>query len=145
MRIGRSFRIQRLDHRATIPRRAHHLDAAYDLISLEPLSLRPGIVSLASTGLALAVPSGHAGLVLPRSGLALDHSITVLNAPGLIDPGYTGEIQILLINLGRRDVHLAAGARVAQLLLLPLARVRLREVRGHVRSVRGSQGFGSTG
>ena len=97
------------------------------------------------TGLRLAIPEGHAGLILPRSGLALKHGITVLNAPGLIDAGYRGEIQVLLINHGTEPVTLERGERIAQLVIQPVAQARLVETERLPDSSRGESGFGSTG
>jgi dUTP pyrophosphatase len=97
------------------------------------------------TGLRLAIPEGHAGLILPRSGLALKHGITVLNAPGLIDAGYRGEIQVLLVNHGAEPVTLERGERIAQLVIQPVAQARLVETERLPDSTRGETGFGSTG
>src|SRR5262249_19359081 len=97
------------------------------------------------TGLAIAIPPGYAGLVLPRSGLALRHGVTVLNAPGLIDAGYRGEVKVLLVNHDREPATLARGERIAQLVIQPTARARLEIVAPLPTSERGSGGFGSTG
>ena len=109
-----------------------------------PLSLAPGARALVATGLALALPEGFEGQIRPRSGLALKHSVTVLNSPGTIDSDYRGEIGVLLVNLGETPFVVERGMRIAQLVIAPVARVRL--VEGEVPpSDRGTGGFGSTG
>ena len=120
-------------------------DAAFDLSCVEAFSLVPGERALVRTGVAIALPDGYAGLVLPRSGLALRAGVTVLNAPGLIDSGYRGEIGVLLINHGTEPVTLGRGERIAQLVIQPVARATLVEVRELEGSQRGTGGFGSTG
>ena len=97
------------------------------------------------TGLAVAIPDGHAGFVQPRSGLAARHGITVVNSPGLIDSGYRGELQVLLINLGREPFTIASGDRIAQLVVLPIVRANLQVVDTFEESARGEGGFGHTG
>ena len=107
--------------------------------------MEPGGRALVPTGIALAIPPGYAGLVLPRSGLALRHGVTVLNAPGLIDAGYRGEVKVLLINHDRMPVTVARGERIAQLVLQRIERAELHEVAELPTSERGHGGFGSTG
>ena len=119
-------------------------DAGLDL-SLEAVTLEPGDRRLVPTGLAVAIPEGHAGLVLPRSGLAMQKGVTVLNAPGLIDSGYRGELKVLLINHGAAAVGIERGERIAQLVIQPVAHARLVEVERLPDSARGEGGFGSTG
>jgi len=109
------------------------------------MTLEPGARALVPTGLAVAIPSGYAGLVLPRSGLALRHGLTLLNAPGLIDAGYRGEIKVLLINHDRASVTVARGERIAQLVLQRVERAELVEVQELPPTDRGDGGFGSTG
>ena len=109
------------------------------------VTLAPGARALVPTGIALAIPPGFAGFVLPRSGLALRHGVTLLNAPGLIDAGYRGEVQALLINHGEAPVTLERGDRIAQLVVQRVERVALTPVTSLTPSARGVGGFGSTG
>ena len=140
------LRIQRLDPRAVTPRRAHPGDAGLDLHTLEPLHLAPGERVVARTGIAVEIPPGHAGLVLPRSGLARRSGLALVNAPGLIDAGYRGELQVLLLNTDRHQpVELDAGDRVAQLVLVAVALPDVEVVPELAGSARGSGGFGSSG
>src|SRR5436853_73098 len=111
----------------------------------EAVTLAPGARALVPTGVAVAIPSGYAGLVLPRSGLALRHGVTVLNAPGLIDAGYRGEVKVLLVNHDREPASFARGERIAQLVIQPVARAHLDVVDHLPNSQRGEGGFGSTG
>jgi dUTP pyrophosphatase len=108
-------------------------------------ALEPGGRELVPTGLRVAIPDGYAGLVMPRSGLALRSGVTVLNAPGLVDSGYRGEIGVLLVNHGAEPVTIQRGERIAQLVIQPVARAELVEVRDLPGSRRGASGFGSTG
>lgn len=135
----------RLDKELSPPEPAQPGDAGFDLRTAEDLLLEPGGRVAAPTGLAIAFPPGHAALVLPRSGLAAKHGVGVVNAPGLIDSGYRGEIKVLLINHGDEAVRLARGERVAQLLFVGLADPEWREVDALPDSERGTGGFGSTG
>lgn len=146
-----------------VPDKAHPDDAAYDLCAAEGVSIAPGERKLVATGLRLAIPEGHAGLVLPRSGLAANHGITILNAPGLIDPGYRGEIFVPLVNLNfdfRWDASMAVcsigkpytvekGDRIAQLLIVKTADARLvytdPDYFNIQATTRGEGGFGSSG
>ncbi len=122
-------------------------DAAIDLPSRVEAVIEPGLRSLVPTGFAIAVPDGWCGLVLPRSGLALNHGLTVLNTPGLIDAGYRGEVQVILINHGDEPVSIERGQRIAQLLLQPAPEVELVEVDELPPAIddRGERGFGSSG
>jgi dUTP pyrophosphatase len=130
---------------ATVPEQAYAGDAGLDLATCEPLSLKPGERSLVSTGLAVAIPEGHAGFVLPRSGLAARHGLTLVNAPGLIDSGYRGEIKLVLLNTDTEQRFTAeAGERLAQLVVLPYPLVRPLEVSELDATVRGERGFGSS-
>jgi dUTP pyrophosphatase len=136
----------RLDERAYLPSRAHEGDAGLDLSAIEGNSIAPGERVLVRTGLAVAIPAGCAGLVLPRSGLASRHGVTVANAPGLIDAGYRGEIQVLLVNLDRSEsFRFEAGERIAQLLVVSFPDVEPTEVRELDSTSRGDGGFGSSG
>ncbi|MBM4442435.1 MAG: dUTP diphosphatase [Candidatus Rokubacteria bacterium] len=138
--------IKRLDPAVPLPRYARTSDAGLDLHAAEDATLAPGARALVGTGLALAIPPGYAGLVLPRSGLALRRGVTVLNAPGLIDAGYRGELKVLLVNHDPREtVTLARGERIAQLVVQAVASVELVEVDELPDSDRGDGGFGSTG
>ncbi len=116
-----------------------------DLRASEAATLEPGGRRLVPTGVAVAIPEGYAGLVLPRSGLALQQGVTVLNAPGLIDSGYRGELKVLLVNHGIEAVAIARGERIAQLVIQPVTQARLVEVDQLPNSARGDGGFGSTG
>jgi len=135
----------RLDRELPLPAYARPGDAGLDLSASESVKLEPGERRLVPTGLAIAIPEGHAGLVLPRSGLAMQKGVTVLNAPGLIDSGYRGEVKVLLINHGPVVVAIERGERIAQLVIQAVARARLVEVERLPDSARGGGGFGSTG
>jgi dUTP pyrophosphatase len=138
--------VRRLDPRAVIPARAHPGDAGLDLVAIEARELAPGGRAAVPTGLAVAIPAGHAGLVVPRSGLARRHGVTVANAPGLIDAGYRGELLVLLVNLGEEPHRVEPGERIAQLLVVPLALPAPAEVDTLPESDgRGEGGFGSSG
>jgi dUTP pyrophosphatase len=138
--------ISRLRADAVLPERAYAGDAGLDLASCERVELGPGERALVPTGLAVAIPDGHAGFVLRRSGLAANHGVTVLNAPGLVDSGYRGELRVILLNTDRTETFVVEpGMRIAQLLVLPLPRVELQEVDELPASERGEGGFGSSG
>jgi dUTP pyrophosphatase len=137
--------VRRLDPAVALPAYAHPGDAGLDLSAAEAVTLEPGARTLVPTGIAVALPAGYAGLVMPRSGLAARHGVTVLNAPGLIDAGYRGEIKVLLINHGPDRVTLARGDRVAQLVVTPVAHARLEPVDDLPDTERGGGGFGSSG
>jgi dUTP pyrophosphatase len=137
--------IRRLRPDAELPRHAYDGDAGVDLAACERAVLEPGARAVISTGLAVEVPEGYAGLVLPRSGLAARHGIGVVNAPGLIDSGYRGEIRVVLINSDREEAFtVEPGMRIAQLVIAPVAAVRLVEVEELAGSERGVRGFGSS-
>lgn len=142
---GPRLRLRRLHPDAVVPAYAHPGDAGLDLTAVEPVRLAPGERSAVPTGWAVAVPDGWVGLVHPRSGLAVRHGLTVANAPGTVDAGYRGELQVLLVNLGAGPVALEAGTRVAQLLLQRVGRARVEEVDVLDGTERGEGGFGSTG
>jgi dUTP pyrophosphatase len=140
------LRFIRLSEQATLPTRAHDSDAGLDLYAAEGARIGPGQRVSVGTGLAVAIPEGLAGLVLPRSGLALKNGISLVNSPGLIDPGYRGEVRVLLLNTDQTsEFRLAAGDRVAQLLLVPIALASPLESDSLDNTVRGGSGFGSTG
>jgi dUTP pyrophosphatase len=137
---------RKLDPAVALPRPAHNGDAGLDLTANEDVVVAPGERALIGTGLAVAIPEGHAGLVLPRSGLASRHGLTLANAPGLIDAGYRGEITIAVVNLDRGEkVEIRRGDRIAQLLVVPFAQVEPVDVAALPPSARGEGGFGSTG
>jgi dUTP pyrophosphatase len=138
--------VHRLDERAVVPRRAHEGDAGMDLHALEGATISPGDRAMVRTGIAIELPRGHAGLVLPRSGLAARHGIALVNAPGLIDEGYRGEIRVLLLNTDRtRSFTVEPGARIAQLVVVAVPHVEVVERDGLAGTARGDGGFGSTG
>lgn len=125
---------------------AHPGDAGADLTSREALTLLPGERALISTGVSIALPDGHVAFVVPRSGLAAKHGITVVNSPGTVDAGYRGEIKVTLLNTdARTPFDIAIGDRIAQLIVMPVVRARFVPVDTHPESVRGEGGFGSTG
>ncbi len=135
----------RLDPELSVPQRAHHADAGIDLYAAAGAVLAPGEWAMIATGIAVAIPEGHAGLVAPRSGLAARHGVSVVNGPGVIDAGYRGEIRVILINHGSQPLELERGDRVAQLLVVPVALPELVEVDELPDSARGAGGFGSSG
>jgi dUTP pyrophosphatase len=141
-----SLRFRRLVPAATPPSRAHAGDAGYDLHAAEPVTLGPGERAVVGTGIALAIPAGHAGLVLPRSGLAFKHGIALVNAPGLIDSGYRGELRVLLLNTDRESpFDVEPGDRIAQLVVVRVEALQLEELEELEETARGDAGFGSTG
>jgi dUTP pyrophosphatase len=140
------LRLTKLSEKATLPTRAHDSDAGLDLYAAESARLAPGARVSIGTGLALAIPEGLAGLVLPRSGLALKHGVTLINSPGLIDPGYRGEVRVVLLNTDPTlDYVCKPGDRIAQLLLVPIARAAPIQADALNASARGEGGFGSSG
>ena len=140
------IRVQRLDPELPLPRQQHTDDAGYDLHARERVALAPGGRALVPTGLAIAIPSGYAGFVLPRSGLALRHGITCLNTPGLIDPLYRGELKVLLVNTDRSESFTVdRGDRIAQLVIQRIEHVHWQEVERLDATERDTFGFGSTG
>ena len=142
---GPELRIERLVPEAALPSYAHPGDAGLDLATIEDAVLAPGERRALRTGLRVAVPDGHVGLVHPRSGLAARHGVTVANAPGTIDAGYRGELIVLLVNLGDAPVRIARGERIAQLVVQRVERARVVEVEELDGTSRGDGGFGSTG
>ena len=141
-----TLEVQRLQETATLPSRAYDGDAGLDLYAAHAARLQPGQRSSIGTGIAVAIPPGHAGLVLPRSGLALRHGIALVNAPGLIDAGYRGEVRVLLLNTDRLETfEVAAGERIAQLLVVAFAALEVGEVTELSPSQRSERGFGSSG
>jgi dUTP pyrophosphatase len=140
------LRVARLHQDARLPARAHPGDAGLDLYAAEPASIAAGERASVGTGIAVAIPEGHAGLVLPRSGLAARHGITLPNAPGLIDSGYRGELRVLLLNTDPSgSFEVAPGDRIAQLVVTPVAEAVPVEVEALEETARGLAGFGSSG
>ena len=141
-----TLRFTRLSEAARPPARAHDGDAGYDLHAAEAVVLQPGERASVGTGIAVAIPDGQAGLVLPRSGLAARHGIALVNAPGLIDAGYRGEVRVLLLNTDREQAfEVAPGDRIAQLILVRFETPDLVELPSLDETARGAGGFGSTG
>lgn len=130
---------------AVVPSRAYDGDAGLDLASCEHVVLEPGARATVGTGLAVAVPDGYAGFVQPRSGLAARHGITIVNAPGLVDAGYRGEVRVVLLNTDAREPFVVEpGMRIAQLVVVPVASAEPVEVEELPESERGVRGFGSS-
>lgn len=144
-------RIVRLPHAADLPLPAYQsaLAAGLDLLAAvpadAPLALAPGARALVPTGVAIALPAGFEGQVRPRSGLAARHGITVLNTPGTVDADYRGELQVILVNLGAESFLVSRAMRIAQLIIAPVQRIKLREVDALDATARAQGGFGSTG
>jgi dUTP pyrophosphatase len=137
--------VRRVRPDATLPSRAYDGDAGLDLPAAEAVVLAPGERAVVGTGLAVAVPDGHAGFVQPRSGLAAKHGITIVNAPGLVDSGYRGEVTVVLLNTGDRPFEVEPGMRIAQFVVLPVASVEPVEVAELPETERGERGYGSSG
>jgi dUTP pyrophosphatase len=137
--------VRRLREDAVIPERAYAGDAGLDLAACDRFELGPGERAVVGTGLAVAIPDGHAGFVQPRSGLAARHGLSVVNAPGLIDSGYRGEIRVVLLNTDLREAFVVEpGMRIAQLVVLPVPELELVESDELPDSERGVRGFGSS-
>jgi dUTP pyrophosphatase len=137
--------IRRLREDAVLPERAYAGDAGLDLTACERHELGPGERATVGTGLAVAIPQGHAGFVQPRSGLAARHGLTVVNSPGLVDAGYRGEIRVVLLNTDAREPFtVEPGMRIAQLVIVPVVLPEPREVTELPASERGERGFGSS-
>ena len=137
--------LKRLDPNLPIPRHAHEGDGGVDLHATEATTLAPGERTMMPTGIAIAIPEGFAGLVVPRSGLAARQGISIVNAPGLVDSGYRGELKVILVNLGAEPVDVERGDRIAQLVIVAVETQEYVEVDELPDSVRGEGGFGSTG
>ena len=137
--------IQRLSPQAQLPQRAHQGDAGLDLFTPVEINLAPLGRKLVKLGFAIAIPKGHAGLVCPRSGLAANSGVTVLNAPGIIDSGYRGEVGVVLVNISSENVILSAGSKVAQLVVVPFNSDSPQWAGFLDSTERGEGGFGSTG
>jgi dUTP pyrophosphatase len=140
------LRFVKLTEKATLPTRAHDNDAGLDLYAAESARLAPGARVSVGTGLAVQIPEGVGGLVLPRSGIAIKHGVTLVNSPGLIDPGYRGEVRVLLLNTDPSvEFQITSGDRIAQLLLVPVVHATPLNAEALDDSTRGEGGFGSTG
>lgn len=138
--------IKRLDPELPLPRYAHEGDAGMDLRSAADVEIEPGHRALVPTGIAVAIPEGHAGFIQPRSGLALRHGLSFVNTPGLIDSHYRGEIKVIAVNLDpSTPISIAKGDKIAQLVIQPIVHVRPVEADELDETVRGEGGFGSTG
>ena len=140
-----TVRFKRLSPLAVLPAYAHPGDVGMDLCASEAVQIEPGHRTLVKTGLAIELPPGHEAQVRPRSGLALKHGVTVLNAPGTIDQGYRGEIGVILANLGDDLFSITPGMRIAQLVVAPVTQVQIEAVATVSDTARGTGGFGSTG
>jgi len=140
------LRFIKLSDKATLPTRAHDSDAGLDLYAAEGAQIPTGARVSVGTGLAVAIPEGLAGLVVPRSGLALKHGVTLVNSPGLIDAGYRGEVRVVLLNTDHTiEYRCQPGDRIAQLLLVPVATASPMQAEALDSSIRGAGGFGSSG
>ena len=139
------LRVRRLSPDAIVPTYAHPNDAGLDLHACKDVTLDPGVACLVSTGVAIELPEATEAQVRPRSGLALKHSVTVLNTPGTIDEGYRGEVGVVLINHGTATFQVTRGMRIAQLVVQKRWTVEVVEVDGLTDTTRGTDGFGSTG
>ena len=140
-----TLRFRRIHPDAALPSYAHEGDAGMDVRSVEELELAPGARALVHTGLVMMLPPGWEAQVRPRSGLALKHGVTVLNAPGTIDAGYRGEVGVILVNFGDRPFKVSKGDKVAQVVVAPVTRAEIVETSELDETERGAGGFGSTG
>ncbi len=139
------LKILRLTDNAKLPRYEHDDDSGMDLYAIASHTIQPSETALIPTGIAIELPPNTEAQVRPRSGLALNHSITVLNTPGTVDAGYRGEIRIILINHGKQAFEVLPGMKIAQMVIAPVIRASLEEVSSLSESVRAEGGFGSTG
>ena len=138
-------KILRLAENAKLPKYEHDGDSGLDLCAIAPQTIPPGETALIPTGIAIELPADTEAQVRPRSGLALNHGITVLNTPGTVDAGYRGEIRVILINHSKRPFEIEAGMRIAQMVIAPVIRADVEDVTELSESVRGEGGFGSSG
>jgi dUTP pyrophosphatase len=139
------IQIKKLHPDARLPQYEHFNDSGLDLVSIEEKELLSGESALIRTGIVIALPPNTEAQIRPRSGLALKHQITVLNTPGTIDEGYRGEIGVILINHGQNSFKITKGMRIAQMVICPILRVKVKEVEVLSDTTRGEGGFGSTG
>lgn len=138
-------KILRLVDSATLPKYEHEDDSGLDLFAIEEREILPGETTLVGTGVSIELPQGTEAQIRPRSGLALKHSITVLNTPGTIDAGYRGEIGVILINHGKHSFKVLKGMKIAQMVIAPVLQAEIEEVDSLSETIRGEGGFGSTG
>ena len=139
------IKILKLNQSAIIPDYAHSEDAGLDLFAIEEKEILPGETQLINTGIAIALPIGTEAQIRPRSGLALKHSVTVLNSPGTIDAGYRGEIGIILINHGKKSFQIVPGMKIAQMVVASIIQAKITVVEKLDSTSRNNKGFGSTG
>ena len=139
------LKVRKIINNAIIPHYAHPGDAGLDLFSTQQTVIQPGESCMIKTGISIELPPGTEGQVRPRSGLALKHSITILNSPGTIDEGYRGEVGVILINHGKEPFPITSGMKIAQLVIKPVITVTVVEVNELSSTQRGTGGFGSTG
>ncbi|NWF96347.1 MAG: dUTP diphosphatase [Candidatus Thorarchaeota archaeon] len=140
-----TVKVRFLDPEARIPTRAREGDAAFDLYSIAETCLAPGGYNVVPTGISIEIPAGYEGEVRPRSGLAAEHGVTVLNSPGTIDSGYRGEVKVILLNLGDKEFLVTKGMRIGQLAIRAVPKTRFVESDVLSETDRGEDGFGSTG
>jgi dUTP pyrophosphatase len=140
-----TLKIRRLHELALMPRYAHPNDSGLDLFSVEDIDIPARESKLIHTGIAIELPPGTEAQIRPRSGLALNHQISILNTPGTVDEGYRGEIKLVLINHGKRLFRVRKGMKVAQMVIAPVIHVEIEEVEELATSLRGDDAFGSTG
>ncbi|WP_010233784.1 dUTP diphosphatase [Clostridium arbusti] len=140
-----NLKIKRINEEAILPEYAHEGDAGLDLFSIEDKIIKPGETTLIHTGIQMELPKNTEAQVRPRSGLALKHSITVLNTPGTIDEGYRGEVGVILINHGKANFKVEKQMKIAQMVIKPVFRVQIEEVSELSETERSEGGFGSTG
>jgi len=149
--VAQEFKLKvcKLDNEAIIPKYEYPYDAGLDLASIEEVKIPPGESKLICTGISIELPIGTEAQIRPRSGLALDHQITVLNSPGTVDAGYRGEIRVILINHGKKTFQVAKGMKIAQMVIAPVIHVKIEEVENPSHTFRekerGTKSFGSTG
>ncbi|KNE20747.1 dUTP diphosphatase [Virgibacillus pantothenticus] len=140
-----NLKIKLIHEEAKLPFRANDGDAGLDLFSIEEKIIKSGKAELVRTGIKIELPKGTEAQVRPRSGLALKHSVTVLNSPGTIDEGYRGEIKVILINHGKEDVTIEKHMRIAQMIIAPVLQVKLEQTDNLSNTARDKNGFGSSG
>ena len=139
------IKINKIKENAILPHYAHEGDAGVDLYSAENYVLRPGQITLVSTGIKLAIPKGYEAQIRPKSGLALNHGISVCNSPGTIDSGYRGEIGVIAINHSKEEFKIEKGTKIAQMVFNKIEKAEFEEVKDFDTTKRGQNGFGSTG
>ena len=143
--MSKNIQIKLLTEDAIIPKKQHELDIGYDLHSSVDIKLASKKVTLVKTAISISLPKDVGGFVLPRSGLSSNHLITLINSPGLIDPGYTGELIVPLINHGEKNYKIKRGDRIAQLVFINVQNIEFEVVNNHIDTERSDKGFGSTG